>query len=116
MTPVGCRSRRGRRGSRTADDERQKTAEGYDWRHDDDHEDGEIAVTAAVYALPEKWRVLERHVAGVNVTLDQVSILWPRFWKRPKRGNRIDELAKAGALIAAEIDRLQRTARRERRK
>jgi len=34
---------------------------------------------------------------------------WPETWDRKwyKTGNRIDELKKAGALIAAEIDRLQ---------
>jgi hypothetical protein len=38
---------------------------------------------------------------------------WDREWWKPTPNNRIRELAKAGALIAAEIDRLQRLEERK---
>lgn len=39
--------------------------------------------------------------------------LWPQDWSfKPTRDDRIRELVKAGALVAAEIDRLGREASR----
>jgi hypothetical protein len=87
-------------------DERQRQiiGEGLDEKHDDEHQKGELANAAACYALSpnggdagnfcKKW--------------------WPFEWSwfKPSNGpypkERIKELAKAGALIAAEIDRLNR--------
>ena len=69
---------------------RQINKEGYSYEHDDEHIDGEIAMAAAAYTIPE-----------------------PKFWPwrdsewKPS-GDRIKDLTKAGALIAAEIDRLLR--------
>lgn len=74
-----------------AERERQVSQEGWTPEHDDEHKHGELRGAAACYALgrmiPEIWP-------------------WSSEWWKP--GNRIRELAKAGALIAAEIDRLQR--------
>lgn len=80
---------------------RQVAEEGYTDRHDDAHTRGEIACAAALYAIPPEYRGIE------------VSRLWPwgAEWK-PNPFNRIRELEKAGALIAAEIDRLHRVAAR----
>ena len=45
-----------------------------------------------------------------GTTEDNVPVMFPfsSVWWKPSPENRIKELAKAGALIAAEIDRLQR--------
>lgn len=82
---------------------RQKLAvevggEGYDADHD--AEEGEnLAVAGAQYALPKNLRTIVRGGAP---------LLWPwqpGYWK-PTPGDRIRELEKAGALIAAAIDSL----------
>lgn len=90
---------------------RQRAAKGEGWSaaHDDGHTRGELAMAAAVYAMPDQMR--EQTILGRSLR----SLLWPwpGEWK-PVRDDRIRELVKAGALIAAEIDRLQReTATRE---
>lgn len=101
---------------------RQVSVEGWTPEHDDGHDSGELAMAAACYAAPDLIYVEERHVNSVGF-IDP----WP--WdeaddKRPRDGNvivpshraspanRIRLLAKAGALIAAEIDRLQRVVER----
>lgn len=80
-----------------AERQRQIESEGWDWSHDDEHQLAEMARAAACYALPAPLR-------GVGA----VPNLWPwdEEWWKP--GDRVRELAKAGALIAAEIDRLLR--------
>jgi hypothetical protein len=79
-----------------AERQRQIDAEGWTPEHDDTHADGELACAAACYAI-----------GRANVTIEGV-YLWPwenRWWKPAPR---IRELVKAGALIAAEIDRVAR--------
>lgn len=80
---------------------RQIEAEGYSSGHDSEHESNELAWAAVAYAMPYTVNGLTREE------------LWP--WPRgdgfkPSPDDRIRELVKAGALIAAEIDRLQREA------
>jgi hypothetical protein len=90
---------------------RQVEKEGWDVHHDSGHKRGELARAAAVYALPAKFRELKPNGNAVLFP-------WNRSWYKPasnidKNGNydnaeeRIRELEKAGALIAAEIDRIQ---------
>lgn len=84
----------------------QKTREGYNDAHDDAHRAGEIAMAAACYALPG----FIRECAPFGQAKTYFSRLWPweaDSWK-PSPESRVRELVKAGALIAAEIDRLQR--------
>lgn len=82
---------------------RRPGGEAYSLNHDDDHDKGEIARAAAVYAMPPEFR--ERNQ-------DLVAVLTPPYWYlKLKSGDRLRELVKAGALIAAEIDRLQREER-----
>jgi len=73
--------------------------------HDDGHVNGELARAAACYASYDiPW-------CGKNKRLALIKILWPRQWSRRdywKPKDRIRNLVRAGALIAAEIDRLQR--------
>jgi hypothetical protein len=95
--------------------DRQIKEEGWTSDHDDEHEDGELALVAALYATP---------IRLVDKKMDDP---WPEYWlkkydKRPrdldgniletidmKRYDRIRTLEKAGALIAAEIDRIMRS-------
>ena len=93
------------------DDERKRQIEKECFypSHDDHWHDGELSVAAACYALPDRKR---RTLSTIHLgkMMSVVEKIWPwciEFWK-PTPENRIKELAKAGALIAAEIDRLQR--------
>lgn len=89
-----------------AERKRQIDKEGWTAEHDDDHTCEELATAAACYALP----VRRRNDWIINRRL--ITILWPWSdeWYKPAKNSRgrIKELAKAGALIAAEIDRLER--------
>ena len=85
-----------------AERERQVAVEGWTQEHDAEHAREELASAAACYAMPLKWRPFPVRHGG------QAPLIWPWSPKWWKPGDRIRELAKAGALIAAEIDRLQR--------
>lgn len=78
-----------------AERKRQVEEEGWTTEHDAEHVDGSLAMAACHYVFP-----------GAR----QITGLWPPSWACgwDKRGatNRIRDLEKAGALIAAEIDRL----------
>ena len=84
-----------------AERKRQVEAEGYSQEHDDSYQYNELACAASWYAMP-------------SVTRDALEVsdmdFWP--WRKQffKPGDRLRELVKAGALIAAEIDRMQRSA------
>ncbi len=82
--------------------ERQMDAEGWTPEHDDNHSCGELADAAASYAHPAPWGV--RPQAGPPPKLWPWSIAW---WKPKDRRN---NLVRAGALIVAEIERLDRLA------
>jgi len=78
---------------------RQVTEEGYDSTHDAGHAD-ELADAAASYAQASAWR-------GCRETQNPPP-MWPwsiAAWK-PTPRDRVRELVKAGALIAAAIDAL----------
>lgn len=90
---------------------RQVSQEGWTAEHDDEHSAGEMARAAACYALPKDIR--ENTIWHHQL----LEYLWPwefAWWKPAEKkltpAKRIRELVKAGALIAAEIDRLQRAA------
>ena len=81
--------------------QRQQSVEGWTPEHDDEHAEGEMAEAAACYAmfanhqgfsLPAHWP-------------------WSREWWK-QSGQRRD-LVKAGALILAEIERIDRAAKGE---
>jgi hypothetical protein len=94
---------------------RQISQEGWTHEHDDEHAEGALARAAAVYAMPPECREERaKFVEGVrgcpvvvSRTLRDFLWLWGEEWFKPSR-SRIRELVKAGALIAAEIDRLKR--------
>lgn len=72
-----------------AERQRQVAEEGWTPEHDDQHREGALAMGAIGYLTGDRSD-------------------FPASWNF-KPGDRVRELAKAGALIAAEIDRLQRT-------
>jgi hypothetical protein len=85
---------------------RQIESEGWTTEHDDSHADKQLAQAAACYATPAN----DRSYYYLTSARRRVPSLWPwnvSFWK-PTPDDRVRELVKAGALIAAEIDRLQR--------
>jgi len=75
---------------------RQIEAEGWTPEHDDEHGGGQLADAAACYAL-----------AGGGMPEDMFMAFWPweGFWWKPTPRDPVRNLVKAGALIAAEIDR-----------
>ena len=83
----------------------QISVEGWTPEHDDKHAAGEIAMAAACYALVPFVR--DSAPAG-GVTPRFRFWPWSHRWWKPAPEDRVRELVKAGALIAAEIDRLQR--------
>jgi len=104
--------------------ERTRQVEEEEWtpEHDDEHTAHELALAAAAYAAPEQlFRKVEYYDEKISF-LDCFPTQWDSRWdKRHRDGQRslahaddtpreirIRHLAKAGALIAAEIDRLLR--------
>lgn len=81
-----------------AERERQVSVERWSADHDDEHYDGVLVNAAIAYAIngspnsppPQRWP-------------------WDAKWWKPS-SDPIRNLVKAGALIAAEIDRLQRAS------
>ena len=79
---------------------RQISDEGWDAAHDAGHAD-ELADAGAAYAVAHAWR-------GADEGAQSAPPEWPWspvYWK-PTPHDRIRELVKAGALIAAAIDSL----------
>lgn len=82
-----------------AERERQIQQEGYSPAHDDKHDAGEMAIQAAALAVHHT----HAHVTNMGQPCDP----WGLLCKARDAGE-IRNLVKAGALLAAEIDRLQR--------
>lgn len=100
--------------------ERQIAQECWTPEHDDGHASGELALAAACYAAGRRQTHVRRMLNSARGMEDagyiydystakpeQLSWPWEAKWYKPGK-NRIRALVKAGALIAAEIDRLQR--------
>ena len=84
---------------------RQIEEEGWTTEHDAEHTNEALATAAACYALPG---TLRHYLYNPHIK-DNVPDFWPwdkEWWKPSPPDDRVKELAKAGALIAAEIDRL----------
>lgn len=89
--------------------ERQVAVEGWHPSHDDAHKKGELAGAAACYALHAAGFLNPHCVEAIrDPLLDTKFPLWPwaQSWWKPS--TEIRDLVKAGALIAAELDRRQR--------
>lgn len=107
--------------------QRQIDREGYDCAHDNEHTEGQLVRAAICYATERKFYLEKRdseHRERETIVqlpdkegnmkphqvLPPIYGEWPwglEYWK-PTPNDRVKELVKAGALIAAEIDRLQR--------
>ena len=81
---------------------RQIEVEGWSPEHDDVQRIGELAAAAACYCHPEPWM---DDTKGVPFSWP-----WQRRWWKPTTRRR--DLVKAGALILAEIERLDRLERK----
>lgn len=86
--------------------ERQISQEGWTAENDDEHDNCEIRVAAFCY--------LDAAIAVGDTPMEEIQKappIWPwdKEWWKPTH-DPVRNLVKAGALIAAEIDRLQRGA------
>lgn len=81
-----------------AERQRQIDSEGRTPEHDDQHGGGQLAEAAACYAIGDTHA---RNCA-------QMTRIWPWAYEWWKPGDRRRMLVKAGALIIAEIERLDR--------
>ncbi len=97
---------------------RQTSAEGWSDAHDDEHHSGELARAAGWYALNASAHAYN-DVLGVADPYSVANEIfaepdgfyawpWPLDWWKPK--NRRRDLVRAGALIVAEIERLDRAS------
>lgn len=85
-----------------AERERQMSAEGWTPEHDSEHGRGEMAIAAACYAV----ECADALVLYPDDNPEGSGWPWGELWWKPK--DHIRNLVRAGALIAAEIDRIQR--------
>jgi len=86
-----------------AERRRQIEEEGWSATHDEQHADGELAEAARCYALDPIFKKEEPPDTRIAY-----GTYWPWSWEWWKPKGQIRDLVRAGALIAAEIDRLQR--------
>jgi hypothetical protein len=90
-----------------AERKRQIEVEGWDLAHDDKHDMGELADAAAAYTLRPILRKAVVSPYTMNTIFDRIWP-WAREWWKPQDRRR--DLVKAGALIVAEIERLDRAS------
>ena len=91
---------------------RQFYEEGFGERHDAYNVPGNLALAGACYALNGATMCMHGRELSVEdyKKLSSPGYRWPFAEKWWKPTNHIRDLVKAGALIAAEIDRMQRVA------
>ena len=95
-----------------AERRRQISQEGWTPEHDDEHSRGEMARAAAAYAFPMPSLTAEERLNPETINLRALRVRPPRHWPwsaqwwKPKDRRR--NLVRSGALIAAEIERLDR--------
>ena len=86
-----------------AERRRQVEAEGWNAEHDDQHTNGSLIDAAVTYAIAN-----HPQMPGPKAAMQAWWPWGPSGWK--PSSDPVRNLVKAGALIAAEIDRLQRAA------
>lgn len=94
---------------------RQVAKEGWSDEHDDEHNESELAWAACYYACPQQPTNLD---AEDDTEIDEtpthsvLEALWPPAWSGRHRKKRFKDrkrqLVVAGALIVAELERLER--------
>lgn len=88
--------------------QRQIEVEGWTKEHDAQHKNCELVKAAICYADPNVYYHQENRIMRVRIpNRDFWPIQWDVCWFKPSPEDRVRDLVKAGALIAAEIDRLQ---------
>lgn len=85
--------------------QRQKDVEGWSEAHDDSHSDGAMSRAAACYALEA---TKDNHMTADACGRKPVTWPWDSDWWKPSSARR--NLIKAGALILAEVERMDRAA------
>lgn len=108
----------------TKERQRQLEVEGFDADHDSDHTSDQLAWAAICYAAPSpvykigevgpvEFRFVDPWPADWDGDWDKRPLKADGSLKKPTMKQRIRQLEKAGALIAAEIDRLIREAQED---
>ncbi|SHK37121.1 hypothetical protein [Halomonas caseinilytica] len=91
---------------------RQLSTEGFSRERDDEYVNGELAAAASTYANWSAWQADGRMPVGKNFRPTSWPEGWHGKWWKPSPDSRRN-LVKAGALILAEIERLDRAAERQ---
>jgi hypothetical protein len=91
-----------------AERQRQITGEQWSTAHDDAHTSGVLATAAACYAIHESNGRIVTQAAWPPKTAPYGWLHWPWDWEWFKPKDRRRNLVRAGALIIAEIERLDR--------
>jgi hypothetical protein len=98
----------------TEERQRQIEKEGWNTRHDDiKHDNGGLALAGVCYAVDVIYHIGEKYIIypPLKTAIREIMFTgWPwdnKYWK-PTPNDPVRQLTKGGALIAAEIDRLQR--------
>lgn len=91
-----------------AERRRQVEQEGWSQAHDDEHDAGEMAAAAAAYALNASCVLYPAN--GTPLEAAPAFWMWDLKWWKPKDPRR--DLVRAGALIVAELEKLDRDAKR----
>ncbi|MGU5416353.1 hypothetical protein ACV1MK_24740 [Klebsiella michiganensis] len=93
-----------------AERQRQVTAEGWSFKHDDQYKNTELAFSASCYAFHSAAASWDLEDDGIPYDSHPVPKQWPwdPSWWKPTDARR--DLVKAGALILAEIERIDRAA------
>ena len=88
--------------------ERRRQIEKFDWspQHDDQYKEGELLLYAQYWMTMPELGVARQHAKETLQSLQQTG--WEDEWFKYDERTPIERLARAGALIAAEIDRLKR--------
>ncbi|RCG81035.1 hypothetical protein CSB66_1843 [Enterobacter hormaechei] len=90
--------------------QRQQSVEGWTPKHDDKHDNNELAFAASCYAFHSAAASWDFEDDGTPYDIHPAPKNWPWSpeWWKPKNPRR--DLVKAGALILAVIERLDRAA------
>lgn len=76
---------------------------------EENNSQGELAQAASCYAMPQRLRLLHDEEGAARRVPEQWPDSWYMSWWKPSPDNRMEELIKAGTLIAMELDRLLNT-------
>lgn len=90
-----------------AERRRQVEVEGWESEHDDQHNGAELALAAGAYCQSAAKPTIYARKPGAAFS---IPMCWPTWWDKAwwKPTNPRADLVKAGALIIAEIERIDR--------